>query len=325
MRHLFIINPEAGSISLADVLNEIHTFFYNYPTVEEYTIHVTRWKRDAVGYIRRFVGLSREMTRVYAVGGGGTLYEALNGIAGLPNAQTAFYPAGKENAILYSFGPDAVPLFSSLRNLVFSSTKSIDLQRVGENYCLQDCLLGAEAEVYQQGYRIAERFRLPRTLCYYSWAAGKLLTKKICRNYRINADGTDLSGDYISILVANFPTYSGNWWAAPEAVIDDGLIDCYFVKRIPPLYILQVMNDYLSGRGYKWPQYVSHTRCKKLSVSSDEYITISADGEIRYAREIEFEMLKKAMDFVVPPGVDIHYGESQQGGGSEKNSPPEGE
>ncbi|MDR2073102.1 MAG: acylglycerol kinase family protein, partial [Spirochaetaceae bacterium] len=135
MKHLFIINPKAGKANgrIPEIKNDIQSFFAGRPEVD-YTIHVTRWKRDASGYTLRYASDTREIVRIYALGGNGTFYEIINGAVGLPNVQIAWYPLGKNNSLLHSFGPEHLPAFQSLMNLSLSPVGTIDTIKVGNNY-----------------------------------------------------------------------------------------------------------------------------------------------------------------------------------------------
>jgi len=305
MRHLFIVNPQAGNVDLNEILSEIHSFFYNYPVLEEYTIHVTRWKRDSVGYIRRFVNLSREMTRVYAVGGAGTLFEVVNGAMGLPNVQVAFYPAGKDNSLLYSFGESTIPLFKSLKNLIYSQVRPLDILRAGKNFCIQNCLVGCGAETSASGHAFSMRTSLPRSLGYRLAAAWLAITNRTEQEYAAEIDGQKLDGRYISMMVANAATYGDGWLPAAEARMNDSFLDFYLINRIPKHVMVQFFNDYNRGNYAKWPELVSHIRGKKITLSSPEYISFSMDGELVYDTAVDIEIEPRALDFVLPEGVEL--------------------
>ncbi|MDR0616136.1 MAG: acylglycerol kinase family protein, partial [Synergistaceae bacterium] len=96
MKHLFIVNPASVGVKAKknEIVGKISAFFADYPDIG-YDIYMTRWKRDAVGYVRRYALASDEFVRVYAVGGTGTLFEVINGAIGLPNVQVACYPLGR--------------------------------------------------------------------------------------------------------------------------------------------------------------------------------------------------------------------------------------
>jgi diacylglycerol kinase family enzyme len=314
MRHLFIVNPKARLLNgrTDEICREIRSFFLNYPEIDYY-IHVTRWKRDAVGYTLRFVSGAAEIVRVYAVGGMGTLFEVINGVIGLPNVQITSWPFGVDNSFLHYFGKDRMERFYSLRNLVFSGAASFDVIRCGNNYGICAGYMGLEAIASRQGDLIIEHTEyfsewLARNgIVYMATAVYHGLRKETGQQYQITLDGMTLSGKYISILIANQPYYANGLRPAPEAEPDDGILDIYVIRSVPPIRVLGLTLDYARGLYYKWPNYISHFRGKKLMVSSDTIMAICIDGELFYDTVIEYEAIHRAVDFVCPgiPGQSI--------------------
>jgi diacylglycerol kinase family enzyme len=310
MRHLFIVNPKARLLKgrTEDIVREIRIFFGNYPQIK-YSLHVTRWKRDAVGFTRRYVSGAEEIVRVYAVGGMGTLFEVINGVIGMPNVQIASWPFGLDNSFLYYFGADRMELFRSLRNLVFSRVAAFDLIRCGNNYGICSGFMGLEARAALDGDRLIDsvNFTIPWSVralhpggFYMAAAIYHGLKKDRAQSYHVMIDGMPVHGIYTSILVANQPYYSKKMRPAMEAEPDDGILDIYLTRPVPRIKFFRIAADYAQGRYYKWPNSISHFRGKGISVSSDQMMTICIDGEIFFDASIEYEAIPRAVDFVCP-------------------------
>ncbi|MDR1445422.1 MAG: hypothetical protein LBI90_00860 [Treponema sp.] len=307
MKHLFIINPKAKMLKdkIGDFAAGIRTFFSSYPQLE-YDIHITRWKRDAVGFTRRYVSMADSLVRVYAVGGNGTLFEVVNGVQGLPNVQIAVYPMGTNNSFLYTFGREAVLRhFRSLRNLVFSHVINVDVMRIGNNFSINASLVGVEAMGYQRGAEIYEKLPMPINFCYQSAGVLEIIKKGKNRSqdYRIELDGKNLNGSYLSLTVANSPCYGKGLPGPFDAKIDDGLLDIYLIKDIPKLLIPRIINDYHHGLYTKWKLYISHYTGRSLSISSDTVMSIVFDGEVFYDTSVRYEIVPRAIDFVYPGSI----------------------
>jgi diacylglycerol kinase family enzyme len=307
MRHLFIVNPKALMLRgrTDEICREIRSFFAKYPEIV-YFIHVTRWKRDAVGFTRRFVSGAAEIVRVYAVGGMGTLFEVLNGIIGMPNVQVTSWPFGVDNSFLFYFGKDKIERFHSLRNLVFSGTVSLDVIRCGNNYGICAGYMGLEAIASSQGDRIIERvdalteFLGNHSAVYVAAALYHGIKRDTEQSFKLVLDGLPLHGNYISILIANQPYYGNGLRPAPEAEPDDGTLDIYVTRAVSGIQFIPMALDYVQGHYYRWPQSIHHFRGKKLAVSSDQMIPICIDGELFYDTAIEYEVVPQAVDFVCP-------------------------
>ncbi|MDR2210333.1 MAG: hypothetical protein LBO65_02550 [Spirochaetaceae bacterium] len=307
MKHLFIINPKAGKINgrVTGIERDIQSFFTG-NSQANYNIHVTRWKRDASGYTLRYVTNTREIVRVYALGGNGTFFEIINGAVGLPNVQVAWYPLGRNNSLLHSFGSEHLSAFQSFMNLSLSPVSTIDTIKTENNYMVGNALIGGEAVAFKWGEYLADHFALPRNHCYLGMGFLNALLHRQGRHYYFETEDMQFHGDYRSILVTNVSTYgAGLRPAARDALINDGYMDLYTIKRIPRSFLLKALRDYTQGNYHKWPDYIRHYRCKKLRIVSNSVMTIAIDGEFLYKNSLDFEVFPASVDFVCPPGIHI--------------------
>lgn len=306
MKHLFIVNPMAGKITgrVNEIVNDIQSFFACNPKLD-YTIHITRWKRDASGYTLRYVNNTREIVRIYVFGGNGTFFEIINGAIGLPNVQIAWYPLGRNNSLLYSFGVERLSAFQSLRNLSLSPVSTIDTIKAGNNYMAINALIGGEAAAFKWGESMANHFNLPRNLCYIGAGIVNGFFNRQSQRYYFEMEDTQFQGNFRSVLVTNAPTYGSGLRPAVDASLNDGYMDLYTIASIPQCKLLKVVGDYTQGNYKKWPGYIRHYRCKKLKITSDSIMTISLDGEFFYRTALNFEVFPGSLDFVCPPGINI--------------------
>jgi diacylglycerol kinase family enzyme len=319
MKHLFVVNPKAFYLKgrVNEVCNDIRLFLSNYPRID-YDIHVTRWRRDAVGFTRRYVSAADRIVRVYAVGGMGTLMEIINGVAGLPNVQVAAWPFGIDNTFLQYFGKDQIEYFRSLRNLIFSGVSSFDLIRCGNNFGICTGFMGVEALAARNGdYILGTMDLFPSWLArsgaiYLALAVYYGSKKEIPQSYQVMIDGARLQEDYHSILVANQPYLASGLRPAVEARPDDGLLDVYLIRSMARFKVAPLALDYVQGRYYKWPRYISHYRGKTITVSSDQIMEICLDGEHFYDTVVEYQVVPHGLDFVCPDSRENRRGPSRK-------------
>jgi diacylglycerol kinase family enzyme len=305
MKHLFIINPKAALVRGQEekLRDEITAFFANYPEFK-YDIHLTRWKRDAVGFTRRYAASSPELVRVYAAGGMGTFFEILNAVAGLPNVQVASYPHGTANSLLRSFGEDKLPFFRSLRNLVFAPVTGLDIIKWGNNYGISHSLIGLDSRAEQDSTTLIKRTGMGRDRAYIVTGILRFLEGKTANHYRIDVDGQKITGEYLTIMVANAPCVGQRFCPAIDAILTDGQLHIYLIRKMPFFIAPKLFADYANGYWSKWPAYISHYRGKNIAISSPSMMTISFDGELFYNDRIEYEIIPRGIDFVCPEGVD---------------------
>ena len=102
MKHVFIINPRAGKGKALGVIRpQIESYIQEHGLDAE--IHVPDSPHAAQEFIRAEASKG-EPVRFYACGGDGTLFEAVNGAFGHPNAEVAVLPLGSGNDFIRLFG-----------------------------------------------------------------------------------------------------------------------------------------------------------------------------------------------------------------------------
>jgi diacylglycerol kinase family enzyme len=274
----------------------------------QHEIHVTRWERDAMVFISRYAMQVGELLRIHVMGGTGTLYEAVNGAAGLPNVQLASYPYGTENAFLQYFGADKTHLFASLRSQVLSSAIPIDALCCGGHYGVVMGMVGLEALATKESQKLLEGKTLLPNEWAYKYSAAKITLGRWVQgqSYRVELDGERLDGSYLSVLVANTPSYGKNKNPAVDAHPNDGLLDIYLTKVMSRTMFLSGVNQYLSGHYQRLGSVISHYRGTKISVSCADTMCICLDGTVFDENSVEFEIVPYAVDFVCPSGININ-------------------
>jgi diacylglycerol kinase family enzyme len=308
IKHFFVINPLAHKIKgrVGAISESIHAFFKEHPDMR-YDIHVTRWERDALGVIRRYATGAEELLRIHVMGGSDSLFEAVNGIVGLPNAHLAVYPYGSENSFLRYFGNDKLHLFTSIRSQVFSDTITVDALRCGHHHGIAYGLVGLEAAANKDRQKTLDQKTIFPDDFIYIWSgAKKAFSNWIAgQEYQIRLDDETLDGVYLSMLIANSPAYGKNLAPAADAHPNDGFLDIYLMNKMSRFKFLTTSRNYLSGRYQKLDGVVSHYRCKKISIASETPMCFSVDGQVFFEHSIEYEALPYAIDFVCPGGIDV--------------------
>ncbi len=307
MKHLFIVNPFARHTKgqVKEIVNKIDSFFESYQNIE-YQIHVTRWCRDAVGFVHRYLLQEKELVRIYAVGGTGTLFEVINGAVGMPNVQIACYPLGYSNSFIRYFGDDKKHLFLSLKNMVFSDTTPIDLIRCGTHYAISFSTIGLESESTKAVPDLMQKTKLNADLCYIMsawWHAKKNAESQ--QKYKIMSATINESTEITSLLIANSPCYGRTFTPAPHAHPNSSNFDFYLTKKMSALKVISTSNQYLSGNHKKLTDTTPYFDMTNLTVSSDSVMSISIDGEMFYSTSVDYEIIPYGIDFVCPRGIDI--------------------
>ncbi|MCL2808805.1 MAG: hypothetical protein FWD24_01925, partial [Treponema sp.] len=275
MKHLFIINPVAKGIKekTKKIKDMIHLFFKEYPDLH-YDIFESRWCRDSLTFIRRYISNKDEVFRIHSIGGNGTLYEVINSTVGLTNVEIAAHPYGSANAFLRYFGSKNLKYFLSLKCQVFDKTIPLDIIRCGNNYGIGSAFTGLEAYANIKGDQLILK-GMPEDLAYVFATIVRVLKGKANQKYFMEIDGEKLDGEYISILTSNSPCYGKDMYPASDAHPDNGILDVYVIKNVSRFKILTGVPVYLRGDYKKIPELVTHYRAKKIKLSSDEVMFMS--------------------------------------------------
>jgi diacylglycerol kinase family enzyme len=144
MKHLFVINPVSfpKQSDMEAVIAEINRYFK--VSDGEYHIHISRFPRDGIRFVRKYIEAARdEMVRVYAVGGDGIVFDCLNGMSDQPNAQLAIVPYGMYSDFLRVFGEGSQvrDAFRDIETMATTGTMAVDVMSLGLRRTLSFCTM----------------------------------------------------------------------------------------------------------------------------------------------------------------------------------------
>ena len=293
------------------MLTRIHSLFRE-NGVSGYEIHVSRFPRDAVGYIPQFAKtLPQDSSlRVYAVGGDGILFDCLNGVMGLKNVELAVVPYGHTNNFVRGFGKSEKTFFRNISRQINAPSIPMDVMRCGNNYALNHCIIGMEAE----SVRYAERMRqkMEKGNSFKQWLSRKLYTmlyfagvfaariddRMLHQRYDMEINGENISGLFWGISAFNSPYYGGNLHPVNDAAPNDGILDLVLIRGQRFFRTYGIFPFYVAGYYKMFPGNLTLKRGQNLKLRSDDPFTISMDGVLFFETEFDIELLPSAVQFV---------------------------
>ncbi len=298
MKHLFIINPAAGSFDRTEkYAEEIHRVCGIAGIAYEISVSCapgdcTRLAREAAE--------SGEEYRIYACGGDGTLNEVVAGAAGYPNVAITMFCGGSGNDFVKIFN-DTQP-FRELERLLDCEETQFDLLQCNGDYSLNICSVGLDARI---GTDVANYKRIPLLSGFRAYAVSALVNtiRGVSEHYKVEIDGEVFDGRFTLVCACNGRYYGGGFNPVPEADPQDGLMDVLLVKDVSRLQVLQVIGKYKAGRYQELPHLVRHVRTSSLKIVCDKPTPINLDGELRTAQEIQFSVAKEKIRFFYPKGL----------------------
>ena len=295
MKHLFIINPAAGSKDRsADYRNQIETVCQKYGIA--YEIAVSAAPGDCTR-IAREAAQTGEEYRIYACGGDGTLNEVVCGVAGYDNAAVTMFCGGSGNDFVKIFdNPDA---FRDLEQLLDCREVSFDLLRCNEDVSLNICSVGLDARI---GTDVSRYKRLPLLSGFRAYAASTVVNviRGIAEHYVVEIDGQTLDGERTLICACNGRFYGGGFNPVPEADPTDGMMDVLVIEKVSRLKVASVIGKYKSGRYRELSDLVRHFRTDRVRIICDKPTSINLDGELRTAQIVDISVAKEKLRFFYP-------------------------
>ncbi|HEV7784688.1 MAG TPA: diacylglycerol kinase family protein [Thermoanaerobaculia bacterium] len=210
--------------------------------------------------------------RLLVAGGDGTMHHAIQGLAGSPCA-LGVIPLGTGNDFA---GTLAVPpeLEPAVERALNGEIRSIDLIRVGDSYSASYVGAGFDSEVT----RYANEVKFLRgPLVYFYSVIHTLITFEPPR-MRVVHDGGTFEGKVMFAVVNNLPRFGGGMRIAPDAKIDDGLLDLVIVKEVPKPVLLSIFPKVYTGKHVGHPA-VQIVRTRRAEITIDRAMTMYGGGE----------------------------------------------
>jgi diacylglycerol kinase family enzyme len=311
VKHICVINPK--SFARKANLDAFISDCAKSMTGRDLTVHISRFPRDAIGVIRDHAANREPDThiRVYAVGGDGILFDCLNGVVGLENADIAPMPYGALNDFIRVFGESESELFRDISKLADAPAIPTDVIHSTRNYALNFCSLGLESYAVLQNHAISQRFNKLMRLFPFAPSLARRMSVAACafqksvarQYYRVTIDDEDYSGSYATVNIANAPCYAGNHAAVIHAAPNDGWLDALFTKACGPIEVMKMAPSYLNGQYQKFPDKIFRKRGRKFTISSAKPMVVCMDGEIFYDTRLTLEIIPNAVRIVAPAGM----------------------
>ena len=298
MKHLFIINPAAGS---RDRTKDYSVAIHEACSARnlDYRIEVSAAPGECMR-IAREAALTGEEVRIYACGGDGTLNEVAAGAAGFPNAAVTVFSGGSGNDFVKLFNDPKA--FFDLERLLDADEAEFDMIRCNGDLALNICSVGLDARI---GTDVASYKRIPLLHGFRAYAASTVVNviRGIAEHYIVEVNGEVIDDEHTFVCVCNGRFYGGGFNPVPEADPADGLLDVLLVKKVSRLQVPLVIGKYKGGCYAQLPQLVRHLRTKELKIRCDKATPINLDGELRMAQVVDFKLAEEKLRFFYPKGL----------------------
>ena len=309
MIYHFILNPKSGrsgkQLKLEQEIKDACT-----ERQLDYHIYYTTCVGDATEYVRSMVRISHEKQRFICVGGDGTLNEIANSVPCNPNVEFGVIPGGSGNDFVRNF--TSVKNFSSIEAQLDGEAISLDLIKCNEYYCVNMINIGFDCSVVKEADRLKSHKWVTPGLSYIMGVVVALFKKFGTKMRLIFDDGEVLEKEFTLTAIGNGKFCGGGFQAAPRALLCDGLIDVCAIDKISRLTFISLVGSYKKGtylENAKAMKVIRHRRVPHFKMEFDTPVPICIDGEIKGAKNIDFEVVQNAFNFIIPNGSELKYKE----------------
>ena len=216
----FLVNPSSGRGTAKANLDRIRVLASRHGA----GLVVSRKVSDLAEQARR--AAEDGIERLLVAGGDGTMHYAAQGLAGSDCAMGVI-PLGSGNDLAGTLGipPD---LDVAVERALTGEIRRIDLLRIGETFSLSYAGVGFDSEVT----RFANEVKILRGPLIYFYAVIHTLITFEPPRMKVVHDGGAFEGRVMFTVVNNLPRFGGGMRIAPDARIDDGLLDLVIMREM---------------------------------------------------------------------------------------------
>jgi diacylglycerol kinase (ATP) len=295
---LVIVNPIAGGGRAGRVQSKVRDYLMqrNHPAdfIESRGTGDLREQAEqaaAAGY-----------RKLVALGGDGAFHHMVEGAFGA-DVTLGFFPAGNGNDIAAALGIPRDPI-EAVHAFLKSQPRRVDVIRVrfaDGNPTSQAMYIGAggmglDAEA---AHLANTRFKRWPGVTRYIAGAFRALRNFEPFEIELDLDGRIERERAIFVAVANGPCYGSGIRIAPDACVDDGLLEVTLVHPIPWTRLVEAFPLVLRSGDIRWPEIRRFRGCR-VAMRPDRSALVHGDGEILGRTPAEFEVLPGAIRMIAP-------------------------
>lgn len=299
MKTQLIINPAAGHGRAKRLIPSVLDLLHQ--RIGPFETRFTTGPKDAIRFAQRAVQEGTE--RLLVLGGDGSAFEAVNGVISvtgeekLSQIKLGFLPVGTGNSFLRDFG--VLSPAQAVERIVQGNTRRVDLLRfraqgTEQLYALNLLGVGFIADVCEITNR---RLKLFGASGYIVGTFATLATLK-SPPLTLWLDGEERTLPACLLALCNSRCTGGAMQIAPNAQVDDGMIDVMIAKDFGRLELAALFPKIFSGTHITHPK-VEILRSKSVKVESEIPRVLMPDGEVIGATPLTCEVVSKVLSLLV--------------------------
>jgi YegS/Rv2252/BmrU family lipid kinase len=292
MKLLLVHNPTAGHGRAGRALAEIRE------VCSDLGLEIEVRLTDRPGHATEIIAAENlaAFDGVVATGGDGTVFEAVNGQfrnpAG-PAVPFGVLPMGTGNSFSRDLGLERGQVREAIDLIAGGATRKVDVgccrTTDHELYYLNILGIGFVSDVTAT----AARLKLIGNLSY---TLGVVYRTAFLGTFHLELefDGEVIEREATFLEISN-SRYTADFLMAPDARIDDGLLDITLLGKISRNRLLRLFPTVFKGEHVRYPE-VETFKARRIGVRSDQPKILSPDGELIGTTPAEVTCLRKALE-----------------------------
>jgi len=295
MTKLFLISSTAGATEYYFSKKQIEDIYKKYGREDEIIVKETRYRGHLEEIVRAFLASSYQDKVIITLGGDGTINEVVNMCLG-HDVAIGLIPTGTGNDFAKNFDYKNF----KIEDTFDISIRPIDLIRVNGKYCVNVTSLGFDTEVLKTAYDYLDKDKSLGKRAYLK-AVGDRVKNLTYQDLSIKLNLADsgeiyLEDEFLVSAICNGGYYGSGFNPAPDAKIDDGIINFVTAKQFPKWQLLPLILKYKQGK-HQSSKYLDEYLVKSGQIKSDNDFLANIDGEIFSTNSLDFEIKANAINW----------------------------
>lgn len=227
--------------------------------------------------------------------GGDGLVGALAGSLKHSGGVLGVLPGGRGNDFARVLGIPLEPV-AACAILASGAVRELDLGVVAGRTFIGIASCGFDSEAN----RVANDARFVRGNLVYAYGALRALLGWKPATFQVSADGGEPRAVVgYTVAAANSKAYGGGMFLAPDASLDDGMLDVVIVANVPKLRFLRLLPTVFDGR-HVLQRNVDIVRAREVAISADRPFVLYADGDPIAELPVTVRTLPAAVRVICP-------------------------
>lgn len=293
-RARLIYNPSSGRETvkkqLPYILDRLENAGY------ETSCHATTPEEGCATRAARAAG-ERGFDLVIAAGGDGTIYEVVNGLAGLEDRpMLGIIPAGTTNDFARAVGVPRT-IEGACDVLCGGVHMPVDIGNVNDRFFIN---IAGGGRITELTYEVPSKLKTMIGQLAYFLKGIEMLPSIRPTYVEIEFDDKEkYEGEIMLFLVANTNSVGGFEKLAPSSEFHDGLFDVIILKKTNLAEFVRIASLAIRGE-HIHDDHVIYKKAKRVKVTPREKMQINLDGELGGILPGEFENLHHHFELLVP-------------------------